>query len=183
MSNPIEGSFELYFPHSNDGAGGAVIQVEDAASHVRVVDITIPFREFANAALRSRRGGKCTYALRGLLHVGRPAESKRVAIPVDRLALRRDPSLAAALLAPYEVDGWVGMPDDLMNYNRSDRKGAANVRFFRHVGPPALEIAMEVEQLRDKVALLRQALQCTKEALPVYSATSAMADAALEKTA
>lgn len=186
MAQAIEGTFELYFPQGGESRDEACITVQDGTSRARVIELRFDFLEFANAALRSRASGTCAYTLRGLHLAGKMLDSKVEEVPVDRMALMREDAPAAAFLAPFEIDGWKGTAEDLTNYNRAsqkDRANAANVRFFRHIGPPALDIAHENEQLRDKVALLRQALLHTKEALPVYSATSEMADRVLERTA
>lgn len=66
--------------------------------------------------------------------VGCTTETKREALPRPK-GNRGDGEEAKRLLNPFEVDGWVGTPDDLYNHHCWADDGKVSVMFRRYVRP------------------------------------------------
>jgi hypothetical protein len=66
--------------------------------------------------------------------IGCTTETKREALPRPK-GNRDDGKEAKCLLKPFEVDGWVGSPNDLYNHHRWAADGKVSVMFRRYVRP------------------------------------------------
>ena len=116
------------------------ISVDDVVSGVRVIEIAMSLEDFASA-LFARGDMAATYTVypRALSLLGMRSENKVVVVPLGESSPYKlsDVDLAA-ILAPYETDGWVARAEDAENHHNQSKKGGswhARVAFFRHVDP------------------------------------------------
>lgn len=128
----LEGKITITAPH---GANCDFIEIEltDKTSGCGLVEIQIPYATFTRA-LTGLAYQECNYIFHEGCPVGKVREVKteRVAKPEGY----RDKEQGAALLAPFEIDGWQGRFDDLFNGHRGNRDGTQNVAFIRFVDAP-----------------------------------------------
>jgi hypothetical protein len=107
------------------------IELEDATSGTRVVDITIDAKSLA-LALTGLGLLDCQFEHNGK-YVGYQREVKELVVYKPHVMDLNDDE-KAALLEPYQVDGWIARQSDLGNHHRltKDRKGYM-VTFTRFV--------------------------------------------------
>jgi hypothetical protein len=107
----------------------------DEASRVLIASVSMTGDQFAKAVTGAYMSDvPVEYGNMEL--VGKKLETKTELLPLAHADFRNPYSPTdeelAAFLAPYEVDGWIGSRDDVMNYHR--RVGdSVNVLFRRHV--------------------------------------------------
>lgn len=127
---------------STGHAGTAVvIEVQDESSGVQFLRLRLSIADFAEAVMTGLSHRPCEMELRGLDVVGMVCEHKSVEIAfpyVTGESRAMQAQRAAETVAEYEVDGWRGWPDDLLNRHNLV-KGAVDryrVRFHRYVPAP-----------------------------------------------
>lgn len=115
---------------------GISITVEDESSGVRFLDLTLSAENFGNA-VTGLGSLECEFELRGTDLVGLKQEHKEESVAVPEFPGRLSDKQISLLLAPYEVDGWMGRGQDLNNHHRYDNKSkTVRVTFFRYVAAP-----------------------------------------------
>lgn len=126
---------------SNTSEKAIAITVEDDASSTRVLELTVPLADFAEALtgryLSNVAGRIWPAPVGAVLEVKQevvPFKDRDVPYTKDRAARDAHPAVAAAL-APFEVDGWRAHRDDLFNGHRSVSPDSQRVTFRRHVDP------------------------------------------------
>lgn len=124
------------------GGGKEVITIEimDDVSRVTFVHAELDYESFTRL-ITGQAHIPCEFYTRGLDLIGTTAENKVERVTVPQNIGRRDSEAAAKLLAPYEVDGWIGDRDDLWNHHRGSQ-GVQRVTFRRHVradGTPVIK--------------------------------------------
>jgi hypothetical protein len=114
------------------------IEVEDDSSGIKFLEVELDAKTLMLAL--TAQYSECEFELRGVEHVGKTRETKKVVVALEQ-DVRYDTTdeEKRALLAPYEVDGWIGHARDLGNHHNLCRvnndKGtvAYEVGFHRFV--------------------------------------------------
>jgi hypothetical protein len=111
------------------------IEIEDEKSGVRFLEIHMTPVDFAKAIL-GNGFIDCVFELRAA-NVGKTKEMKDEQVYVQNGSWKLSDESKKNLLAPYEVDGWVGYSNDLGNSHKivsRDKDGAYySVHFVRFV--------------------------------------------------
>lgn len=128
---PLVGSIHFGRPQG-DSCDYITIEITDELSRVQFVEARIKYADFAHA-ITGHGDQPVTFALRGIQLVGTRAEYKGERVPFDCYANRADQAAKTRALAPFEVDGWKGSPDDLTNGHCTAERGFQRVTFRRHV--------------------------------------------------
>lgn len=136
-------SVSMTRPSYGDGREAIEIQVTDDDSGVRFLEVQMSFKEFVKALTSSTGTGVAE--VRWLDKLGTKREFKTELVPFDLTTVkgRADIDECAEILrqalAPFEVDGWVGCRQDLLNWHRRSKtkKGEVyqSVSFTRYVEP------------------------------------------------
>ena len=117
---------------------GIRIELVDELSHCVVVSGTLTYEEFGKVI--ANMSGKCEFFHNASGLIGMKAENKTEIVAFENPSFAREgPKLKAAMdkaLKPFEVDGWKGDRDDMLNHHRRVT-GGYRVIFRRHV--PAKE--------------------------------------------
>lgn len=112
------------------------IRVTDATSGTRILELQIAPADFAEA-LVGLSNVKCDGHFYQDSPIGKTRENKttRVKIPQKFRSIKVEErkAVAAKILKPFEVDGWIGNADDLFNHHRSSGE-FQTVSFHRFVG-------------------------------------------------
>jgi hypothetical protein len=128
-----KGSIRFGRPQFSDIDHPEVISVEvtDEKSGTQFLSLEIPLAEFAKALTLG--SGDCEFELRPK-NVGKTHEYKEEIVPVaDNYVPYDKRELAAiAVVAPFEVDGWVARLSDVFNNHRRTPNGY-RVTFHRYV--------------------------------------------------
>lgn len=104
------------------------IEVEDVDAHVSFVVAEMSLEAFASA-VTGMGCVKATLNVRGLDRIGTRHEHKEEVVPCEW-----SPKDKAAVLASYEVDGWIARESDLGNYHRrTSNPDGYRVTFTRNV--------------------------------------------------
>lgn len=111
------------------------ITIEDATSGCELVEVRMSLEEFAAAitgyAMRPAAGDYYQHC-----PVGKRREIKHEDIGVPRGWTFSNRDAAAKLIMPFEVDGWNGYADDLLNHHRHVSANKYRVLFTRFVDAP-----------------------------------------------
>jgi hypothetical protein len=114
------------------------IYLEDASSGVPIVCVKCTPEDFGNA-VTGLGDAPCSvgYRTEAWAVVGKRHEHKEELIEVQGAWGRLSAGECQNILAPYEIDGWIGDPSDLNNHHRLGRSvdgtAIARVGFHRHV--------------------------------------------------
>ena len=114
------------------------IRLEDATSSVTFLEVRVELAPFAEA-LVGHAHQPCSFAVRHIEQVGKVRETKEERVPCTWQAHTSPEHHLAqqrAALAPFEVEGWRGNPDDLGNRHRGSAEHGYFVRFTRFVEAP-----------------------------------------------
>jgi len=107
------------------------IKLEDESSGVQFIDISMTLENFA-LMLTNLGYIDCEFQLRGLDNVGKQREHKVEYIPMPKGFWMPTKEDAITLIKPFEVDGWMGSVDDVLNHHNHDKKeGCVRVGFIR----------------------------------------------------
>jgi hypothetical protein len=104
------------------------IEINDAASGCRVLDVYLAYDEFSKALTSSQ--GEATIEIRNLTNIGKKLESHECLVPFQ-FSNDSEKDIDAAL-KPFEVDGWKAWRSDMTNHHNGGN-GMQRVRFFRYV--------------------------------------------------
>ncbi len=113
------------------------IRVTDETSRIEFLEINLSLEEFA-LVMTGLSGVNCELETRGLNFVGMKREVKEewIAVP-EKFSLMKESNkkeLAKELITPFEVEGWMGRPDDMLNhYNFNYDEKKYKVTFTRYV--------------------------------------------------
>jgi hypothetical protein len=124
----MKGKITISRWHSNQDGDGMSIEVWDEVSGVSFLEVEMTPHDFA-LALTGLARQECTFELRGVQNIGKVREQKTVIIEVTGGVRENE---KAALLAPFEVDGWKGYAGDLGNSHHRVGNGY-RVSFSRFV--------------------------------------------------
>lgn len=129
----MKGKLSISRCTSNEGHSINIALI-DQLSGVEVLDLDISVENFGFVVTGHGYVG-CEFELHAK-YAGKLREHKTIEIEVDNPYRHRTPEEAAVILAPYEIDGWVGEARDLGNSHRTVRNGKAMmVLFERYVDP------------------------------------------------
>lgn len=133
----LPGKISINRTTSNREESYVSIEITDERSHIGFCRIKISMTEFGNA-ITGLSFRPCELDLLGLEKVGKFREYKEEVIYISSPSLLTSlKEKAAEVLAPYEIDGWIGSRDDLINHHRQftkdDGKSYARVGFVRFV--------------------------------------------------
>lgn len=135
----MKGKISISRYTSNSGPG-INITIEDDLSGTTIVDLDMSIADFGDA-VTGHGHVDCEFVLR-TKHVGKLREHKTLVIEIENPYRHRTPEEAAVILAPYEVDGWMGHKQDLGNGHRIVKNGkGVQVTFVRYVDPETKEPA------------------------------------------
>lgn len=111
---------------SGTDTGYITIRVMDGDSGSHFVDVKVPYEEFA-LAITGMGHVDCSAVVRGLNRLGLVRENKSevITLPPSVSRVEQDDEIND-LLAPYEVDGWIGNRDDFKNWHRRSRSPSGN---------------------------------------------------------
>lgn len=131
----VRGTLTISRPRGGDGPDYAEIKVYDESSSTGFVTVRVALEQFAEA-LFGLSNVECEFDLRAA-RVGKIREHKTEIVPLDgkgyyAYGSAERKQVAAAALAPFEVDGWKGHVDDLFNQHRHTPNGY-RVTFVRYV--------------------------------------------------
>lgn len=118
---------------------GITIRLEDETSGVECVEIELTV-DALGLAITGASCQPCEFELRPAF-VGKIREYKTEVIPFDLKNYNKQKAEAKAALKPYEIDGWTGNSNDLLNHHRRIGADSFRVAFHRYVDAP--EIARE----------------------------------------
>lgn len=111
---------------------GVTVSLRDNLSKCEIIDIDISVEEFAQA-LFGLGDRPCEFEAR-VKNLGKTRETKSERIkPPEIKDYKRSKEIAAKALKPYEIDGWYGDEDDLLNHHRCNPDGTHTVGFVRWV--------------------------------------------------
>ena len=117
---------------SNDGEW-VEITIKDETSLIEFLEVKVSFENFAKL-ITGLSYIDCNFQTRGLGLVGKQREHKTVIVACDGWSLKRDNEEAInAVLAPYEIDGWIGRQYDLKNSKNYVGHEGVKVLFERWV--------------------------------------------------
>lgn len=127
-----EGKISIGRVHSNNGEW-VEITIKDETSLVEFLEVKVSLENFAKL-ITGLSYIDCNFQTRGLNLVGKQREYKTVIVACDGWSLKRDEEEAInAVLAPYEVDGWIGRRYDLKNSKNYVGHEGVKVLFERWV--------------------------------------------------
>lgn len=131
MKLTLDGKISITRPQDFDGNNEIHVEILDLDAVAVVARVKVVFSEFARALTGEGRID-CTIVTSNeqLALVGMQRETKTVF--VRRMGYDK----AAEALAPYEVDGWKGRPEDYRNHHNwivKNGNAGVNVVFTRHV--------------------------------------------------
>lgn len=126
----LKGKISITRPNSNVHGDYINITISDDTSGCEFVDLTMSMTDFA-------------YCVTGMSHqdcsvefrpdnVGKTMEHKTISIPRPK-SYGKDVSEIKNLLAPHEVDGWVGNASDASNHHQWGPDDTVSVSFHRFV--------------------------------------------------
>jgi len=97
------------------------IQIEDELSGIVFLEVGIDFTSFAKC-ITSSRSMPIEFGLRNMDRVGKKLEIKHEEILLSNKYILSNEEeelvkIAAILVKPYEVDGWIGRSQDMRNYH------------------------------------------------------------------
>ena len=109
------------------------LRIEDDRSHLVILDARIQPADFALAL--SSRYQPVSIELNTNPDIGRQHENKKVAVAFEtpRGTKAEQQTAAEAALIPYEVDGWTGRINDLLNHHNTTDGKTYTVVFVRWV--------------------------------------------------
>lgn len=111
---------------------GVSVKLRDELSGCEIINIDISMEEFAQA-LFGLGYRPCEFEAR-VENLGKTRETKSERIkPPEIKDWKRREKIAADALKPYEVDGWSGSTDDILNHHRWNSDGTHTVGFVRWV--------------------------------------------------
>lgn len=128
--------------HCNASTGGYIsIRVVDDLSHARILEVKISYEEWGKAITGiASRPCQIDYNANGPFGLKRARKEELV--PYSRSGgsgFMPGTREAKTAIAPYEVDGWQGSPEDYLNSKNSKRlddgKDYRRVGFVRFVEP------------------------------------------------
>ncbi len=128
--------------HCNASTGGYIsIRVVDDLSHARILEVKISYEEWGKAITGlATRPCQIDYNANGPFGMNR--EYKEELVPYQRVGqygFMPSKHEANTAIAPYEVDGWQGSPEDYLNSKNSKRlddgQDYRRVGFVRFVVP------------------------------------------------
>lgn len=129
MKVELEGKLDII---RYSGKDAIEIRLTDALSGSGFISIHVSLREMMEA-LTAHAARPCTFEYYPHAPVGKERQIKRELVPAPEGHMP-DSERDAALLAPFEVDGWKGRAGDLRNHHM--RRGEfAEVIFARYVAP------------------------------------------------
>jgi len=109
------------------------IRVTDKLSGHDFLELDVDFEEFAKAVTGFSLQ-KCVFKLRSMNTVGKKREIKHEIVqrPTKYDSQARDDEING-ILAPYEIDGWVGSRYDITNHHNWTGDNKVRVCFRRYV--------------------------------------------------
>jgi hypothetical protein len=114
------------------------IEIRDEASGTRFIEVQMSLEAFASA-LFGLSSQDCSFELR-TENVGKIREMKYELIPAPDITCFSDRERQAKqILEPFEIDGWKGRVDDLLNHHCREG-GNQRVLFVRYVNAPQPEL-------------------------------------------
>jgi hypothetical protein len=114
LSTPLKAKITI--SRFSGSSHGWMITIEDAISGTQCVDVRMSDQAFAQA-LGAQGYQSCELILRPK-YVGMTREIRHVKIAWE--GRYDDHAGRVAAMNPYEVDGWMGQPDDLRNHRNYD---------------------------------------------------------------
>jgi hypothetical protein len=127
-----------YNNYRNEDNLSVHIEIEDEQSRTRFLDIHMTPLDFAHAIL-GNGFIDCMFELRAS-NVGKTKETKTEQVYMQNGSWKISEESKKNLIAPYEVDGWIGHLNDLGNSHKivsRDKDGAYyGVNFVRFVDTP-----------------------------------------------
>lgn len=114
-----QGSITISRVTSSHGDPYIQVSVQDETSRHQFIEMTMGMEAFA-MALTGMGAQPLTFDLRDVDYVGKRREVKEELVPRPLSSRDYLPNLiAAVVLKPFEVDGWVGRADDLWNHHKA----------------------------------------------------------------
>lgn len=107
------------------------IYIEDCASGCRAIEVSIEFEAFARAVTGMGFVSCMIEQFNVSSNVGLTREVKQENIHPPPYTLEQTDADFAKVIAPFEVDGWVGDISTLRNHHNSQEDGSRRVTFRR----------------------------------------------------
>ena len=130
----LKGNITISKVTQSKGPGYISITISDENSHCTIVNVEVPFEQFA-LAITGLGHQPCALEYYEGAPIGKVRECKTELIEAPGYVpvLERE-AIGRSILAPYEVDGWKGYVDDLFNSNKSVRTKNPDDPIKRRVG-------------------------------------------------
>jgi hypothetical protein len=126
-----KGNFSISRLSCSDGRSYIRINVTEEASRVQFLELEVELADFAKA-LTGLGYQECDLELRRLDLLGKQLEIKTEVVPRPK-GWKVDESEVKRILAPFEVDGWLGCTRDLCNHHNWVGQDKVSVVFHRYV--------------------------------------------------
>lgn len=130
MNKPLKGELTISRYSSTDTIK---VTVYDCASGCEVAEIELSAKDLA-MALTGLGNVDCSFELHAK-YAGMEYQHKTVEIQVPVSTGRISNEQAKDLVAPFEIEGWLGRLSDLSNPHRRNKDGTYKVHFGRYMDP------------------------------------------------
>jgi hypothetical protein len=142
----LRANLSLNRPINSSGEKWIVVEIGDESSGCYAVTVKVSLENFAEA-LMGRSEVDCEMNFNDSGVIGKLHQHKEEIVPVPEgfgYNQKKDKAAIAAVLAPFEVDGWKGRKEDLFNItHRSAGNNKMRVVFTRYVDAPEETKAQE----------------------------------------